>query len=135
MGAKKPSELTASSRTTDAQSATGWSEAGLAALLMRLLGVYFTATAIMRATEQAVRIIIVSREIGLDPALSEYWTYLTDPVPELLFGIYLLIGGRWVYEKLLTPIARNPSKDRPDDLDGPSNASVKGDKSQPTNTE
>jgi hypothetical protein len=133
--AQDASELTTRSTTTDGRSDAVWSEAGLAALLLRFLGVYFAAWAIIRGMEHAMRVLLASRQVGLNSALSDYWAYLAEPLPELAVGIYLLVGGRWVYEKLLTPITANPINDTPDDIDKTSNGSCKGDKSQDRNTQ
>ena len=111
------SELPASSTNTDAQSDPVWSEAGLAALLLRLLGVYFMAWAIIGGADTAMRLFLASRDLGLDLVLSKHWTYLTYFLAELAVGIYLLVGGRWVYEKVLTPMARNPMPNAVDDTD------------------
>ena len=134
-GVQKPSELTAGSKTTDSQSDPGWSEAGLAALLLRLLGVYFTAWAIIHGAEEAMRLFLASRDFGLNSVLPKRWTYLTYLVAELAVGIYLLVGGRWVYEKVLTPIAENPMKSTFDKTDEDSSCPVKEDNSQNANTE
>jgi hypothetical protein len=108
---KEPSELPAGATTPRLQSGSGWSEAGLAALLLRLMGVYFTAWAIITGTDEAIRLFLASREFGLDYALAKHWTYLSYPAAQLIVGIYFLVGGRWVYEKVLTPVTRNPADD------------------------
>ncbi len=87
-----------------------WSEAGLAALLLRLLGVYFTSVAVILLVDMATRLFVGFRQFGFDSVMSEFWPRLVSPVFELVVGLYLLIGGQWVYEKLLTPIARNSSQ-------------------------
>jgi hypothetical protein len=127
-GVQTPSEVTTGSKTTESQSDPGWSEAGLAALLLRLLGVYFTACAIIYGAEEAVRLLLASRELGLDFVLPKHWTYLTYLVAELTVGLYLLFGGRWVYEKVLTPIAQNPMKNPSDGTDEDRSCSVQDDK-------
>lgn len=111
--AQKPSELTTPSTTTAARCDAGWSEAGLAALLLRLLGIYFAASAIIRGAEHAIAVFSTSSALGLDYAVSKHWAYLAEPAPELVVGIYLLVGGRWVYEMLLTPVERNRINDTP----------------------
>jgi hypothetical protein len=109
---KKSSESTAAS----VPSAPGWSEEGLAALLLRLMGVYFVAWGLITATDPLVRLVLAAREFGLDSALSNHWFGLIYPVVELVVGVYFLIGGRWVFEKLLTPIVRHPTDESSADV-------------------
>jgi hypothetical protein len=88
-----------------------WSEEGLATLFLRLLGVYFSSRALIYGIDMAVRLFITSNKTGLESPLSTYWIHFIYPFLELIFGIYFLFGGRWVFEKLLTPIVRSSQED------------------------
>jgi hypothetical protein len=113
-GAKTPSPASSASAPT-AESGSTWSEAGLAALLLRLLGVYFMAWAIIHVVEEVTRLVIAYREFSLDRVPPTHWTYLSYMAAEFLVGLYFLIGGRWVYEKILTPITHGPTEDARED--------------------
>ena len=87
---------------------------GLAAVLLRILGVYLVARGIITCVWEATTLFVVSHQYGLDFGLRGYhWHYLVSPVAELLVGIYFLVGGQWVYEKVLTPIFPGSRQDAP----------------------
>ncbi|NLS93531.1 MAG: hypothetical protein GXX96_15340 [Planctomycetaceae bacterium] len=78
----------------------------LAELLLRFLGVCFTALGIIGGVEQVSYLLSLSREFGLNDALGHYqWWYLTRSAAELIVGVYFLVGGQWVFDKILTPIS------------------------------
>ena len=87
----------------------------LAAVLFRLLGLYLTAFAIIGFVADAGNLIIFSMRLGLADALRGYHfnQSLIRPGAELIIGIYFLVGGQWVYKKLLAPICRGLSHETP----------------------
>jgi len=90
---------------------------------MRLLGVYFTAGAIIYASGFAIQIMYVASKLGLEEALTHDYrdnAGLATSFVELVIGVYLLIGGRWVLEKVLTPVLPRPSDDIGDGDEEPS---------------
>jgi hypothetical protein len=95
-----------------------WREERIAAVLLRLLGVYFLAWAIVASIEEAVRLFFALRtnDISLDDFLRMRGWYLAYLAAEFAVGIYLLIGGRWVFEKVLIPIVPGSSKDEDADV-------------------
>jgi hypothetical protein len=96
------------------------SDARLAALLMRLLGIYFTVGAIVVASEAAIGFVQVSSIIGLEQALTgafALYARLGGALVQLIIGLYLAIGGRWVLDKILTPVVRRWSDDDDEDED------------------
>lgn len=97
------------------QADTAWTERSLAAMLLRLLGVYFLAWGLATGAEGLVKLHLVAVEFGLQQAFSQFWShYLVSPGVQAIIGIYLLFGGKWVFEKVLMPIPRHPAID---DLD------------------
>jgi hypothetical protein len=108
---EEPAKLTAAATRPRSQSAARWSEEGIAALLLRLLGVYFTAWAFISAVDKIVYLIVTSNKHDLDYAVSRYWNYFAYPAAELIVGIYFLIGGQWVYDKVMVPIHRGSPDD------------------------
>jgi hypothetical protein len=92
-----------------------WSEAGLAALFLRLMGVYFAAWGVISGVDKLVSIIHTANAHDLDYALSVYGTYLVYPAMELVVGFYFVVGGQWVYNKILAPIRRR-KQDDPDEI-------------------
>ena len=87
------------------------SEERLAALLLRLLGVYFVAWAIISGIEEAVRLVIASNKYGLRDVFPGHWVYVCYSASMFAVGAYLLIGGQWVFEKVLIPLVPDPLKD------------------------
>ncbi len=87
------------------------SEEGIAALLLRFLGVYFTAWAFISAADKIVFLLAAANKHDLDYAVTRYWSYFAYPVAELIVGLYFLIGGQWVYDRLLVPIHRGSPDD------------------------
>jgi hypothetical protein len=83
----------------------------LATLLLRLLGIYFIVFALTGVVAEAVRIIHAANKLSLDLALQAEWPYLVRPVVELILGSYFLLGGQWVFEKILTPMVHQPTED------------------------
>jgi hypothetical protein len=102
----------------------------LAALLLRLLGLYLTVVGIVGGVAEAGYVVLLSNRLGLDNALRQYhFAYLIRPGAELIVGFYFLVGGQWVYDKILTPIRRSfpedasqgAEDDDPDDRQGQDN--------------
>jgi hypothetical protein len=82
----------------------------LATLLMRLVGVYFTAGAVIYGSEAAIHMLYAVRRFGLQEAITlGYWdmSRLGSSFVQLIIGVYLVVGGQWVLEKLLTPVGRS----------------------------
>jgi hypothetical protein len=100
-----------------------WREERLASLLLRLLGVYFLAWAIISGVEEAVRLFFAFSvsKIGLDELLPTQWPLLAYLGAEFTVGAYLLIGGQWVFEKVLIPVVPGPreSEDTDEDTEMP----------------
>ena len=112
------SELLAPEPTTDAETThngppeRALTQESLATLLMRILGLYITAFGIISAIGEITSLVFLSRRYGADQTLAHYhFEALIHPAAELIIGLYLLIGGQWVYDKILTPIGRRPPED------------------------
>ena len=84
----------------------------LATLLLRLLGVYYAVWGIVGGVGKAGTIILAANRISLELALAREWVYLLRPIMELVAGLYFLLGGQWVFEKVLTPITRHAADER-----------------------
>lgn len=78
----------------------------LAAVLMRLLGVYFAASAMSSVFAECNLLISVWNKFGMRYGFF-LWTIASSArvVVEFLIGIYLALGGQWVFDRLLTPVA------------------------------
>jgi hypothetical protein len=83
-------------------------EEGLAAILLRVLGVYFLGWAIITGVEEAVRLLIAISTYSADKILPGHWTSIAYTATVSAVGAYLLFGGQWVLEKVLLPVAPNP---------------------------
>ena len=83
----------------------------LATLLLRFLGIYFIACAFTGGIAEVIHIIHASNKLSLEVALQTEWHYLAHPVVDAILGSYFLIGGQWVFEKILTPMVRQPTED------------------------
>ena len=91
--------------TSSLQSGGALTEEGLGALLLRLLGVYFTAWTIISGIEDAGHIVLAWRKFGCGELVAmEAAIDLARLAPELIIGIYFLIGGQWVFDKVLARI-------------------------------
>jgi hypothetical protein len=88
------------------------SEEGIALLLLRLLGVYFMAKAFIAGWAAASAISVAIRRFPSSMWTWEIPMWLSTPIGCLLIGIYFVVGGRWVFNRLLTPIRRRQSDDR-----------------------
>ena len=61
----------------------------LAALLLRVLGLYFTAHGIIDGVVQASYLVVLSKRLGLEDALGHYHLeYLASPAAALIVGLY-----------------------------------------------
>lgn len=104
----------------------------LAALLLRLLGLYFATFGVVGAIAEAGLLLVLLRRVGLNAALEQNYRYFIRPGAELLIGAYFLIGGQWVYDKILTPLCRtsledvrtDTEEDGPDDRQGKDNTRI-----------
>jgi hypothetical protein len=107
------SESSNSQETLNAETDGVCGEERLAAILLRLLGVYFLALGIISGIEEAVRLCLAFNEIQVDlgRVLLKHWSYLAHLAAEFVIGAYLLIGGQWVFEKVLIPIIPGRLKD------------------------
>ncbi len=113
-----PEPTTDDEMTPDGPTERALTQESLATLLMRILGLYITAFGIISAIGEITGLVFLSRTLGADQALARYhFEALIHPAAELLIGTYLLIGGQWVYDKILTPIGRRSSED--DDFEDP----------------
>ena len=83
-------------------------EEGLAAILLRVLGVYFLGWAIITGVEEAVRLLIAISTYSADKILPGHWTSIAYTATVSAVGAYLLFGGQWVLEKVLLPVSPNP---------------------------
>ena len=86
-----------------------WTPGNLAALLLRLLGLYLAATGSVGVVGYVGHIMVLSRMHGLDQTFATFYPieYLCGPSFELILGIYFLVGGQWVYDKILAPMSRS----------------------------
>jgi hypothetical protein len=92
-------------------------EEGLAALLLRLLGVYFTAYGIIGGVKELVAMVLLTNKYSLELILAKEWTYMIRPVLEIIIGLYFLLGGQWVFEKLLMPYACGQMEETPKEME------------------
>jgi hypothetical protein len=84
-------------------------EQELAALLLRLLGIYFVAWTVTKGVAVANSVSLIAREFDWgDPLTWEASLDTASTVVALIIGIYFVIGGQWVFEKVLAPIACRP---------------------------
>jgi hypothetical protein len=93
-------------------------EIRFATVMMRLVGLYLAALGFVGIASFFVQLAIrVYRLGGLDKAMDHFsFEFVVRPVLELFVGTYLLLGGHWVFHKLLAPVRRPPSDD---DFDKP----------------
>lgn len=82
---------------------------GLAAVLLRFMGLCIMAYAIGSAVDSITYLLQYSAERHrLESVLISYYVrHLLRPGVEFAIGIYFLVGGQWVYDKILTPIRRS----------------------------
>jgi hypothetical protein len=84
-----------------------WIEERLAVLLLRLLGVYFVACAIVSGMRAASFLWVDWRSFGGDKWLACADTVsLARAAAELIVGVYFVVGGQWAFDRILTPISR-----------------------------
>lgn len=136
------SESPESSSELDVESEGVWREERLAerlaGVLLRVLGVYFVARAIIFGAEEAVRLFVALRvgNTSLNYVLPRHWTNLTFMAAEFAVGAYLLFGGRWVFVKVLMPVVPRSPEDDDADVDQQADDSPAGtDDSPSTETE
>lgn len=99
------------------ESAPGSKEERLATLLLRLLGVYFLASAIVIAPGHIIHFVSAARTLGLDDALPAQGLYLAQVAVEFAIGAYFFVGGRWVVTKILLPLVHSPAEEDFEDAD------------------
>jgi hypothetical protein len=90
------------------QARTALSVKQLAALLLRLLGVYFVAWAIVIATNAASGTSLLSRAGFAHLSCTSEIAVWGRAIAALVTGLYFVVGGQWVFDRILTPIARKP---------------------------
>jgi hypothetical protein len=80
----------------------------LAMLLLRVLGVYFLAWAVISGAEEVIRLFFAFSlpRTRLDEVLRGHTVYLAYLAAQLAVGGYLLFGGQWVLDKVLMSIVR-----------------------------
>jgi hypothetical protein len=84
----------------------------LAAVLLRLLGLYFLVLAVATGIMGAGNISLASSHFGWDALVWGLVAVLsTRLAAELVIGTYLVLGGQWFFNKVLAPIARRPKQD------------------------
>lgn len=105
---------------TDGTCSEERSEERIAAVLLRVLGVYFLAWAIITGVDEAARLFLGLKmgDISLDDIVLDRARFLAYLAAEFAVGAYLLFGGRWVFEKVLMPIAPRSSEDEDADAEG-----------------
>jgi hypothetical protein len=84
-----------------------WDEERLAALLLRLLGAYFVLCAIPLGMEGASYLLRGLTGTGLYDFIA--WNEVMDLAPaaaELLIGVYCIIGGQLIFNRLLVPMGQ-----------------------------
>jgi hypothetical protein len=101
-------------RTTNGRPERALTQRDLGEVLLRVLGVLLAARGIIAGVGTTADLLVLWRKFGLDFGLGHFqWEFLVGPTAELMIGIYLLVGGQWVYEKVLTPIVRSSPEDAP----------------------
>jgi hypothetical protein len=80
----------------------------LAALLLRFLGLCLSVFGIASVVSVVGRLLLESNRYGLDDFVRHSYAFesLIAPAMELLIGLYFLIGGQWVYNRILVPVRR-----------------------------
>ena len=108
----EPDEITGNEPTPRWPAQQALTQENLAALLLRFLGLCFTAFGVVGVATMVGHILLLSTRFGLDDAVRRYYSFesLIVPGAQLIIGIYFLLGGQWVYDKILTPVSR-PSPD------------------------
>ena len=104
------SELSESRQTTGDETTANeppertLTQEGLAGLLLRFLGLCFTAFGVVSVATVVGHMFLLSTRYGIDDTLMRYYHFesLIAPGTELIIGIYFLLGGQWVYDKILT---------------------------------
>jgi hypothetical protein len=86
-------------------------QASLAVLLIRFMGLSVTAYGVVNGVVAIGHLLLLLRRFGLDHGWGYQLEYLIRPGVELVIGIYLLLGGQWVYNKLLTPVRRGTTEE------------------------
>lgn len=96
---------------TNVQAEGGWIERR-AALLLRLLGVYFTASGIIAAFAEGDRLMSLWSDFALTRDTTFWWdvAMAAHVIVELLIGLYLVLGGQWVYDRILAPVTCRRAK-------------------------
>lgn len=90
-------------------------EEARATLLLRLLGVYFIAEAIISGWGEVIRSFVAMRTVGFNEAWSAHGLLIAHFVATLAIGIYFFRGGRWVVERVLLPAFHSSSESASED--------------------
>ncbi|MEN6450895.1 MAG: hypothetical protein ABFC96_10420 [Thermoguttaceae bacterium] len=80
----------------------------LAAFLVRILGIYFTVYAIVSILGGIGEMESSWVRVSSTGLLWWYGLRLVSPFVTLMLAVYLLLGGQWVFNRLLTPIMSFP---------------------------
>jgi hypothetical protein len=86
-------------------------ESGFAKVMLRLIGIYFAAFGLIGVVSMFIQLAIRASRPAEKPMEHFPFEWFVRPGLELLVGIYLLLGGHWLFRKLLTPVRRPPQDD------------------------
>ncbi len=93
-------------------------EVGFATVMLRLLGVYFATFGAVGLLADFAHLVVYANKTGLEKTLQLYTLdYFARSIFELLVGLYFLLGGQWVFDKILTPVRRHVEDDEFEDRD------------------
>ena len=106
----EPDQAMGDDATPGQHPGTQLTQEGLATLLLRFLGLWMAAFGIIGFAANIGRLFFEATSVGLDQAFKAFRHYQLEPliwpIVELVAGLYFLVGGQWVYERILTPIRR-----------------------------
>jgi hypothetical protein len=97
-----------SDRADGDQATPALTHASMAVLLLRFLGLWITAYGAVGGVVAVGHLLLLLRRFGFDHGWGYQLEYLIRPGAELIIGLYLLLGGQWVYNRLLTPVRDQP---------------------------
>jgi hypothetical protein len=87
-------------------------EAGFATVMLRLLGVCLATIGFLALVGMTGHVVVRAYKLGADKAFDRYsLDYFIYPLGELIAGIYFLLGGQWVFNKILTPVRQREDDD------------------------
>jgi hypothetical protein len=95
----------------------------LAEVLLRFFGVYLVAYGLINAIVVVSSLVSTNRFDLEEPLAPRHLFYFVHPAVELVLGLYFLMGGQWVFEKVLMPVVRSAASSLPNmDEDQPRTA-------------